>query len=111
MKVIYAGFPNSGTHGNSQLLPELFNVLGYKNYDFMESYLHLSAEWTRIFLVGGSKEDFRRMFKDVDSCTGYPACYFWEEIHEAFPEAKVGGAAAAVVVDVVVVVVSEALLL
>nr|XP_039273077.1 uncharacterized protein LOC120347234 [Styela clava] len=29
------------------------------------------------------------MYKDVDAVTDYPAFYFWEEIHKAFPEAKV----------------------
>ena len=26
---------------------------------------------------------------DVDAVTDYPACFFWKEIHEAFPDAKV----------------------
>ena len=29
------------------------------------------------------------MYKDVDAVVDAPAFYFWEEIHKAFPDAKV----------------------
>nr|XP_039263445.1 uncharacterized protein LOC120339396 [Styela clava] len=29
------------------------------------------------------------MFEDVDAVTDVPSCYFWEEIHKAFPDAKI----------------------
>ena len=43
----------------------------------------------RFFREGGSTEDFRRMFANVDAVTDVPCVFFWEEILEAFPEAKV----------------------
>ena len=46
-------------------------------------------DWEKIFTTGGTIEDFRRMFENVDAVTDVPGCFFWEEIHRAFPEAKV----------------------
>ena len=34
-------------------------------------------------------EEFRRMFGNVDAVTDSPACFYWKEILEAFPDAKV----------------------
>ena len=33
--------------------------------------------------------DFYKMYKDVDAVTDMPAFYFWKQILEAFPDAKV----------------------
>jgi len=38
---------------------------------------------------GGSVEDFRSMYDGVDAVVDTRYFYFWEQIHEAFPEAKV----------------------
>ena len=43
----------------------------------------------KIISEGGDADDFRKMFENVDSVTDIPACFFWEEILEAFPDAKV----------------------
>ena len=34
-------------------------------------------------------DDFKRMYKDVDATIDTPVYFFWKEIHEAFPDAKV----------------------
>ena len=34
-------------------------------------------------------EDYKKILKDVDAVTDFPGCAFWEQILEAFPEAKV----------------------
>ena len=39
---------------------------------------------------GGTREDFRAMLEGVDTMTDLPACLFWEEILDAFPDCKVG---------------------
>jgi len=85
MKVIYAGFPKTGTKTINAALTEL----GFKCYDYIENYVYLGDEWQKIFDQGGSVEDFRRMFEDVDAIMDVPGCVFWEDIHEAFPDAKI----------------------
>ena len=85
MKVIVARLPKTGTKSMNAALTEL----GYKVYDYDENLHILGNEWQKILLNGGSTEDFRRMFQDVDAVTDMPPCYFWDEIHKAFPDAKV----------------------
>ena len=63
--------------------------LGYSVYDYMENYEFLEEDWRQILERGGSAGDFRRMYEDVDAVTDMPSCYFWEEILQAFPNAKV----------------------
>lgn len=85
MKVILAGYPKTGTKS----LRDAFLELGLSNYDFPENYLFLGDQWTKILTEGGTTEDFRRMFGDVDTITDLPGSYFWQEIHEAFPDSKI----------------------
>ena len=70
-------------------MAEAFRTLGLTCYDVLENYQFLRDDWMKIFTEGGSREEFRRMFEDVDAVTDMPACLFWEEILDAFPEAKV----------------------
>ena len=85
MKVIVAGFPKTGTKTLNAALTEL----GFTCYDYIENYVFLGDEWERVVDEGGSPEVFRRMFEGVDAVMDIPGCVFWEEIHQAFPEAKV----------------------
>ncbi|CAK8693210.1 unnamed protein product [Clavelina lepadiformis] len=85
MKVICAGFSKTGTKTMQAALKEL----GYNVYDFMENYKYLGNDWMKIFGHGGTTEDFYRMFENVDAVTDVPACCFWDEIHKAFPDAKI----------------------
>jgi len=85
MKVILAGYPKTGT----KTMRAAFLELGFSNYDFPENCQYLRKDWMKIFTTGGTTEDFRRMFENVDTCTDMPCCYFWEEIHQAFPDAKI----------------------
>ena len=85
MKVIFVGFGPQSSHTMAIAL----NQLGYENYDLFESYKKLGDKWIKIFINGGTTKDFQLMLKDVDSVTGFPACYFCEEIQEAFPQVKV----------------------
>lgn len=64
--------------------------LGFNVYDALENMVLLQEEYGKIFHEGWSTEDFRRMYEHVDAVTDVPACYFWDEIHKAFPDAKVG---------------------
>lgn len=85
MKVIVAGYPKTGTKSLNAALTKL----GYKVYDSPENAYLLEKEWTKIMSEGWTTGDFRRMYENVDAVTDIPAAYFWEEIHKAFPEAKV----------------------
>lgn len=85
MKVIVAGLPKTGTKSMNAAL----KILGYDTiYDYPENFQFLSKEWTKILTEGANKEDFQRMYKNVDVCMDAPCCHYWEEIHEAFPESK-----------------------
>ncbi|XP_076810153.1 uncharacterized protein LOC143452898 [Clavelina lepadiformis] len=85
MKVICAGMSKTGTKS----LRAALTLLGYNVYDFLENYQYLGGEWNRIASEGGTTEDFRRMFENVDAVTDMPGCSFWDEIHKAFPDAKI----------------------
>ena len=66
-----------------------FEDLGLKNYDYPEQFMYSKEDWMKIFAKGGTTDDFRRMFENCDSVTDSPACYFWYEILQAYPDAKV----------------------
>lgn len=85
MKVIYAGYPKTGTKTMNAALTEL----GFNCYDYLEQFQYDGDSWLKIFKEGGTVDDFRQMFKDADACMDVPSCYFWEEIHKAFPDAKI----------------------
>ena len=85
MKIIVAGFAKCGT----KTLAAALRKLGYKVYDFMENYEFLGEEWSRIFKHGATVEGFREMYKDVDAVTDLPCAFYWEQLHKAFPDAKV----------------------
>ena len=85
MKVIVAGMPKTGTKTMQAVLQEL----GYTVYDLAENFQFLEEEWKKILNKGGSTDDFKKMFEHVDAVTDIPGCYFWDEIHKAFPESKV----------------------
>ena len=70
-------------------MAQAFKDLGFVVYDFLDNYENICEDWMKIFKEGGTTEDFRRMFANVDAVTDVPCVFFWEEIHKAFPEAKV----------------------
>ena len=87
MKVIVAGFNKTGTKSMHVALKDL----GFNVYDIVDHFWYHKKEWTKIMSAGegGSAEDFQKMYKDVDVVIDAPAFLFWEEIHDAFPDAKV----------------------
>lgn len=85
MKVIVAGMPKTGTKSMNAALTKL----GYRVYDFPENAFLLSDEYNKIVHKGWSTEDFRQMYEEVDAVVDLPAFFFWDEIHKAFPDAKI----------------------
>ncbi|XP_077974011.1 uncharacterized protein LOC120347597 isoform X3 [Styela clava] len=84
MKVLVVAFSKCGTKTFASAL----RTLGYSVYDFEENQNYLREDWIKIMTEGGTKEDFYRMYKDIDAAADIPACLFWEEISEAFPDVK-----------------------
>ena len=70
-------------------LASALRILGYKVYDFEEQYYYLGEELSKILRRGWTIEDIRRIFKDVDAVTDTPGNMLFEELVEAFPDAKV----------------------
>ena len=87
MKVVCAGFGKTGTKSMQIALQEL----DYEVYDFLDHFWYHEKEWKKILSseCGGTINDFKKMYKDVDAVTDAPALIFWEEILQAFPKAKV----------------------
>ena len=87
MKIIAAGFSKTGTKSLAIALDEL----GYGVYDMLEHYWYHGEEWRKILVEGSDDvvKDFKKMYQDVDAVLDCPAFLFWEEILEAFPDAKV----------------------
>ncbi|XP_039273467.2 uncharacterized protein LOC120347515 [Styela clava] len=85
MKIIVAGFPKTGTKSVNLAL----RILDYTVYDYIENVTILRNEWLKVFSEGWTKEDFLNMYRNVDAVTDTPTCFFWEEILEAFPDAKI----------------------
>ena len=85
MKVIMAGYSKTGT----KTMAKLFEILGYNVYDFEEHFLYHYDEWQRIFNGEDPVPIFREMYKDVDTIMDVPVYHYWQQISEAFPEAKI----------------------
>jgi len=85
MKVILAGYPKTGT----KTVANALTSLGYNVYDYMEHFWYHRKEWNKILTEGGNVEDFQRMYQQVDAVTDTPVYFFWEQIHQAFPDALV----------------------
>lgn len=85
MKVLVAGYPKTGTKTMSAALSRL----GYEVCDVFDNYHTKQDDWTRIIKDGWTVDDFKRMYEGVDAVVDAPACYFWEELYRAFPEAKI----------------------
>ena len=90
MKFIVAAYSKTGT----KTLAKCLRTLGFTVDDLFEHF-DKKAFWQRIYLSDPSDptaqtpEIFKEMYENVDACTDTPSYLFWEQILEAFPEAKV----------------------
>jgi hypothetical protein len=84
MKFICSGLVKTGTKSLAQSL----RILGYKVYDFDDQILYYGDQFFELYF-GNKVPDFYRMFKDVDAVVDVPCSFFFEEMMEAFPDAKV----------------------
>ncbi|XP_039256332.2 uncharacterized protein LOC120333049 [Styela clava] len=85
MKIICAGMSKCGTKSMHVALEEL----GYMVHDFPDAYTHFEKHYRKCATEGWNSEDFHHMYKDIDAVVDAPTYYFWDELMEAFPDAKI----------------------
>jgi hypothetical protein len=88
MKLIGAAIQRTGTMSTQKAL----DILGLRAYHMVETARnfengHLEM-WNAAF-EGTDPVDWQELFKDYQATTDNPACFFWKELMEAFPNAKV----------------------
>ncbi len=86
MKVIGAGFGRTGTLS----LKAALERLGFGPCYHMMEYLN-HPEHGRLWVsaLGGEVIDWDDVFAAYESTTDWPACNFWRELADVYPEAKV----------------------
>ncbi|XP_039263571.1 uncharacterized protein LOC120339496 [Styela clava] len=85
MKVICAGLQKTGT----KTIAEALRILGYNVHDVFDQFMLDRELWDKIVANTVTVEDYQRILGDVDAVMDWPAVAVWEQIMEAFPDAKV----------------------
>nr|XP_039258331.1 uncharacterized protein LOC120334882 [Styela clava] len=85
MKIICAGLQKTGTKS----IAEALRILGYNVHDVYEQFFHEKELWDKILKNTVTTEDYQQSLEDVDAVMDWPAVAVWEQIMEAFPDAKV----------------------
>ena len=86
MKVIGAGISRTGT----MTMQAALQTLGYHCYHMKEVLKepgHLDA-WHQ-FVTGQAPMDWHTLFRKFEATTDTPACWYYQDLMEAFPDAKV----------------------
>lgn len=84
MKLICAGLSKTATKS----LAKALRILGFVVFDHLEHREFHFNEWIDLYCKG-NLPDFVTMYSDVDVVIGLPVSFWFEEIYEAFPGAKV----------------------
>lgn len=86
LKVIGASFGRTGTDS----LREALNMLGVGPCHHMRE-VNANEEQKRMWraLVQGADPDWPRLFQGYGSCVDWPSAYYWRELIEFYPDAKV----------------------
>ena len=86
LEIIGAGFGRSGTMSLRQAL----EVLGYAPcYHMQVTLTHYSHMKFWIRARRGEQVDYPRFFRRYRATVDWPACEFWRELTQAYPDAKV----------------------
>jgi len=88
MKIIGAGFGRTGTVS----LKQAFEHLGYPCYhmqEVMKAYGRGHVEQWDALLTGQSDIDWEILFAGYEATVDFPACVFYHELMDAFPDALV----------------------
>jgi hypothetical protein len=86
LKVIGAGFGRTGTDS----MREALNILGLGPCHHMFE-VNAHEEQKRLWraLAKGAAPEWEKLFAGYSSCVDWPSAYYWRELAEFFPEAKV----------------------
>jgi hypothetical protein len=87
MKIICAGAQKTG----SKSLSEALSLLGYKVYDAPETYTYMRKTWIKFFNGKITIEQVCQKYdqQDCDVVIDLPTNYFWREMAEYWPQAKI----------------------
>ncbi|MBV9020949.1 MAG: sulfotransferase family protein [Chloroflexi bacterium] len=86
LKIIGAGFGRTGTFS----LKAALEMLGFGPcYHMSEVLAHPQHIERWEAALKGEAIDWQQLFADYQSCTDWPACTFYAELMQAYPEAKV----------------------
>ena len=86
MKVIGAGFGRTGTMSLKGALEQLGFGPSFHMID-VARFPELLPQWQAA--ADGQPADWAQVFEGWESTVDWPACTYWEQIWEAFPDAKV----------------------
>jgi hypothetical protein len=86
MKVIGAGFGRTGTMSLKGALEQLGFGPSFHMID-VARYPELLPQWQAA--ADGESADWAKVFEGWESTVDWPACTYWEQIWETFPDAKV----------------------
>jgi hypothetical protein len=86
MKVIGAGFGRTGTMSLKGALEQLGFGPSFHMID-VARYPELLPQWQAA--ADGESADWEKVFEGWESTVDWPACTYWEQIWETFPDAKV----------------------
>ncbi|GIH69957.1 sulfotransferase family protein [Sphaerimonospora thailandensis] len=86
IKVIGAGLPRTGTTSLKAALERLGFGPCYHMFEIM-AHPEYAEHW--LPAGSGSPVDWDRTFEGYRSCVDWPASYFWRELAETYPDAKV----------------------
>ena len=86
LDVIGAGFGRTGTMSLKQALEQL----GFAPcYHMVEVFAHPGHAAVWLAAAKGEPTDWRAFFKDYRAAVDMPVAYFWHELADAFPDAKI----------------------
>lgn len=80
-----ASYSKTGT----KTIAKALSILGYNIYDFEEHFLYHHDQWQQIFNGQDPIPIFKKMYKNVDAIMDVPTYHYWQQISQAFPEAKI----------------------
>src|SRR4051794_31435427 len=86
LKVIGAGFGRTGTDS----MREALNLLGFGPCHHMREVIDSETQkqlWRA--LAKGAAPNWDIIFEDYASCVDWPSAFYWRELIETYPEAKV----------------------
>jgi len=86
LKVIGAGFGRTGTDS----MREALTMLGFGPCHHMFE-INKNDEQRRLWraLAKGAPPDWERLFQGYQSCVDWPSAFYWRQLIEVYPEAKV----------------------